>query len=105
LYLSKVLTDLSCNRPIEHLRKYHTTMTSIRERYFDGLTLREAPILQEELKTPKPQSDPKVIMGEWMREFNDAIQTKNATAVASLFREDGCMFKNSSNARMVERYT
>jgi hypothetical protein len=89
---------------LSSIAKVTNIMSTILARYFDLTTLNEKPVIQAEKPTPKPSSSPQEIAAKWIGEFDHAIQTKNASAVANSFQEDGIKpYKEISNDRMVER--
>src|ERR1700694_2030263 len=64
-------------------------MPSILERNLDLVTLHEKPVIQKAKQCPKPQKPIEEIAQKWISEFNDAISSKDADAVAALFQPDG----------------
>jgi hypothetical protein len=64
-------------------------MPSILESHIGPLILADKPVIQNEKATPKPTVSIQEIAEKWMREFDEAIRSKSATQVASLFQSDG----------------
>ena len=64
-------------------------MTTILQRHLDLNTLHDKPVIQKERVTPKPKKPIDEIAKKWMSKFNEAITSKDASAVAELFQEDG----------------
>jgi hypothetical protein len=51
--------------------------------------LYEQPLVQKEIESSKPEKAAGEIAEKWIADFNRAIETRNAAAVAELFCEKG----------------
>ena len=64
------------------------------ERSFEAGSLYDKPVVQKEIETPKAHKPVSEIAEKWIANFNEAIQSKDATAVAALFLENGSMLSD-----------
>lgn len=64
-------------------------MTSILEQHFGSLTLTDSPVSQNVKTSPQPILPVEDIARKWLEQFDHAIASRNAEAIALLFHDDG----------------
>jgi hypothetical protein len=56
---------------------------------FSSFALTDEPVLQTARVSPKPQVPVHTLAEKWIANFNEAITSRDSSAVAALFEEDG----------------
>ena len=68
-------------------------MASVLQQYFGSSKLTDSPVDQATKPSPKPTAPAKDIASKWLEQFNHAITSRDAEAVANLFQDDGMQLK------------
>jgi hypothetical protein len=75
-------------------------MVSVLQQYFGSSKLTNSPVDQATITSPKPTVPAKDIASKWLEQFNHAITSRDAEAVADLFQDDGIQYYGFFNKKL-----